>query len=112
MLSNTFDLQTSDYATRLNMTADQFYADVKSMIDNGGYVLQGVGGNWLTSGHIFVIKGYSDKVTDGKVDGIIVNDPYRNLMDTSSPAYSLSGNGAIYEFNKKGWAFRSYYNIF
>lgn len=112
VLSNTFKLQTSDYSTRLNMTAEQFYADVKSTIDNGGYVLQGVGGNWLSSGHIFVINGYTDKGADGKADGVIVNDSYRNLMDISSHAYSLNGNGAIYEFNKNGWVFRSYYNIF
>jgi hypothetical protein len=74
---------------------EKYVLEVKKAIDNGGGVIQGVGGGTGDNSyaHIVAVIGYTDD------NRFIVNDPYTNLMDGYNlNDYDYSGMGAIYSF--------------
>jgi len=87
----------SNYLSTLGLIPNSIgaltFEKVKSAIDRGHPLIVSITAPY---GHISVIKGYTQ---DGR---IVMNDPFRNIQDSSSSQYSYKGKNALYQVNT-GW---------
>ena len=87
----------SNYLSTLGLIPNSIgaltFEKVKQAIDRGHPLIVSIIAPY---GHISVIKGYTQ---DGR---LVMNDPFRNIQDSSSSQYSYQGKNAIYQVNS-GW---------
>jgi Peptidase_C39 like family len=87
----------SNYLSTLGLIPNSIgaltFEKVKSAIDRGHPLIVSITAPY---GHISVIKGYT---ADGR---LVMNDPFRNIQDSSSSQYSYQGKNALYQVNT-GW---------